>query len=237
MSTPRQMRLTPELVALCHRIVEGHDYIDERDYFVEADYQRAVDELLASRPAGPFWLFAYGSLMWKPEVPSLETVPCVARGWHRAFSLKIAHYRATPEQPGYMMCLDPGGHCDGMMLRLDETDLRSQLYALLFREIGNDAHLEAMRWLDVDHAGVARRALTFFAGPRKLDDYRAGRPLPEIAYGLARACGHWGSGADYLHNTVLHLEQLGIHDENLWQLQDLVAQEIESLYGDRRSKS
>jgi cation transport protein ChaC len=135
------------------------------------------------------------------------------------------------------MCLDPGGHCDGMMLRLDETDLRSQLYALLFREIGNDAHLEAMRWLDVDHAGVARRALTFFAGPRKLDDYRAGRPLPEIAYGLARACGHWGSGADYLHNTVLHLEQLGIHDENLWQLQDLVAQEIESLYGDRRSKS
>lgn len=231
MSGPRQMRLTPELVALCHRAVEGDSYIDERDYFVEADYERAVDGLLDSRPEGAFWLFAYGSLMWKPEVESLEAIRGVARGWHRAFSLKIEHYRATPEQPGYMMCLDPGGHYDGMALRLDEASLRAQLHALLFREVGNDAQLEAVRWIDVEDAGATRRALTFYAGPTQLDEYRSGRPLTEVAHGLARACGHWGSGADYLYNTVSHLEQLGIHDEGLWQLQELVAAEIEALYG------
>ena len=45
---------------------------------------------------------------------------------------------------------------------------------------------------------------------------------------LARACGHIGSGASYLHNTVKKLEELGIYDGYLWNLQDLVAKEISS---------
>jgi glutathione-specific gamma-glutamylcyclotransferase len=233
MSTARTMRLTPELVALCHRVVEREPDFDEQDYFVESHYERAVDGLLASRPGGPFWLFAYGSLMWKPEGVSVESIRAMARGWHRAFSMKIDRYRATPEQEGYMMCLDPGGSCEGMLLRLDEASLRSQLYALLFREIGNDAQLEAVRWIDVEDEGGVRRALTFYAGPTLLDYYLAGRSLVEVAQGLARACGSWGSGADYLHNTVAHLEQLGIHDENMWQLQELVAAEIEVLYREK----
>ena len=51
-------------------------------------------------------MFAYGSLIWKPEFPVLETRSPVAHGWHRTFSMKIESYRGTPEQPGYMMCLD-----------------------------------------------------------------------------------------------------------------------------------
>lgn len=225
------MRLTRELAALCHREVGGSDEPDEHAYFVEEDYRRALNSVLAARPDGPCWLFAYGSLMWKPEFETVQSLRGTAPGWHRAFSMRIKNYRATPDQPGYMMCLDPGGHCEGMLLCLDETSLRSQLHALLFREIGNDAALEAVRWINVESSGGAMRALTFYAGPAQLDYYKAGRPLREVAHGLARACGHWGSGADYLHNTVSHLEQLGIHDEGLWQLQELVAQEIEALYG------
>ena len=45
---------------------------------------------------------------------------------------------------------------------------------------------------------------------------------------LARACGHVGSGAEYLYNTVTHLEDHGIRDRNLWRLQQLVADEIRS---------
>jgi cation transport protein ChaC len=51
--------------------------------------------------------------------------------------------------------------------------------------------------------------------------------LVDVAHALARACGHWGSGAEYLYNTVSHLEEQGIHDAHLWDLQDLVAKEIE----------
>ncbi len=230
MTPARTMRLTPALVALCHREIARDDSPDERDYFVETHYQRAVDGVMAGRPDGAFWLFVYGSLIWKPEFDSAESLRGTARGWHRAFSLRIDRYRATAEQHGYMMCLDPGGHCEGMLLRLDEDRLRDQLHALLFREVGNDAQLESVRWIEVEHGGESKRALTFYAGPAQLDYYRAGRPLPEVAHGLARACGSWGSGADYLHNTVAHLEQLGIHDDALWHLQELVADEIRALY-------
>ncbi len=48
---------------------------------------------------------------------------------------------------------------------------------------------------------------------------------------LARACGHIGSGAEYLYNTVSHLEAFGIHDRNLWRLQELVADEVRAIHG------
>ena len=51
----------------------------------------------------------------------------------------------------------------------------------------------------------------------------------EIADVLARACGHWGSGAEYLGNTVAHLEEHGIHDRGLWKLQELVAGKINEM--------
>ena len=45
---------------------------------------------------------------------------------------------------------------------------------------------------------------------------------------LARACGFKGSMAEYLHATVLKLEELGIHDSYLWRLQALVADRIDA---------
>ena len=45
---------------------------------------------------------------------------------------------------------------------------------------------------------------------------------------LTKACGHWGSGAEYLHNTVAHLDEHGIRDRNLWRLQALVAERIQA---------
>jgi len=55
-------------------------------------------------------------------------------------------------------------------------------------------------------------------------------PLASVARLLARACGHMGSCAEYLYLTVKHLEEKGIRDRNLWELQRLVAEEIVSLY-------
>jgi cation transport protein ChaC len=225
------MRLTPAHVALCHREVADTGPVVSAEHLVDADYQPATLAILDHRETGPVWLFAYGSLIWKPEVPHEEMQRATAHGWHRAFSMQIRRYRGTAEQPGYMMCLDPGGSCDGVVLRLPEDNVAGHLEKLLRRELSRRGGLEAVRWIDVETEQGAKKALAFYAGPRLLDYYQAGRPLADIAHGLARACGHWGSGAEYLYNTVKHLEALGIHDEGLWRLQELVAVEIETLYG------
>ena len=49
----------------------------------------------------------------------------------------------------------------------------------------------------------------------------------EVADALATAVGHRGSMAEYLHNTVRHLEKLGLRDRHLWRLQEMVAERIE----------
>ena len=226
------MKLTAELAALCHRnVVDPGPQDDRYDYFTEDDYSRAIDVLRGSGPNGAIWIFAYGSLIWKPEFPTVDSRPAVADGWHRAFSMELTRYRGTPEQPGYMMCLDRGGSCHGVVLRLNDKDPWSQVRELLYREIGSDEQLSGVRWIDVATPAEPLRALAFYAAPDLLDHYRAGRPLEDVAHGLARACGHWGSGADYLRNTVAHLEAMGIHDAELWALQEMVADEIASLYG------
>lgn len=70
-------------------------------------------------------------------------------------------------------------------------------------------------------------ALTFVMN--RASPLYAGRLAPEaVADILAVACGHWGTGAEYLMNTVSSLENKGIHDSNLWRLQHLVAERIEA---------
>jgi cation transport protein ChaC len=68
--------------------------------------------------------------------------------------------------------------------------------------------------------------------------FYAGRlPLEDVADVLSKAAGHWGSCAEYLQNTVAHLEELGIRDRNLWRLQALVAERIRAPTSPLRSGS
>ena len=229
MSEFRRMRLTPELAARCHRVVADPGPPAHIVPLADDDFAPAARKLLEARRDSDVWLFAYGSLIWKPEIAHVAQRRATAQGWHRAFSMKIVHVRGSVEQPGYMMCLDSGGSCEGIVLQLPAEELEAQIEKLLRREVIRAAALDAVRWIDVATDEGPLQALAFYARPDKLDNYAAGRPLAEIAHGLARACGHWGSGADYLYNTVSHLEALGIHDQSLWALQELVAREIEAL--------
>ena len=66
-----------------------------------------------------------------------------------------------------------------------------------------------MRWLTVESDDGPITALAFRAGPRGQRIFRR-LPLETVAAVIARACGHLGSNAAYLHNTVLHLAEAGV---------------------------
>lgn len=231
LNTHRTLSLTRELVALCHREVIDPGPSAGVAYLRDEEFRPSAERILAEIGNGPVWLFAYGSLIWKPEIPHVEMRRATAHGWHRAFSMQIRRYRGSAEQPGFMMCLDHGGSCEGVVLRLRNEHIVDDVEKLLRREISRPGGLQAVRWIDVETDDGSHKALVFYAAPAQLDYYQENRPLDEVARGLARACGHWGSGADYLYNTVLHLEELDIHDPGLWTLQQLVADEIKRIHG------
>ena len=175
-----------------------------------------VDRLLAERDGEPIWVFAYGSLIWKPVFAPDAIRRGTAAGWHRAFTLRIERFRGTPDRPGLMMALARGGRCTGLLLRLPDRRPRGA------RPSCSGASCRSASPVDGPLDPVATDdgpvpALVFWAG--RFPPLTADGLSPEAtARQLAHACGHVGSCADYLYQTVAHLEEHGMRDRNLWRL-------------------
>jgi cation transport protein ChaC len=219
----RRLRLTRDLV---NRLPERVDergpvrWQEDTDYF-----DRTVPQVLARLPGdGQLWVFAIGSLIWKPKFPVAERRPATVRGWHRDFCLgPDTRFRGNPEAPGLMLTLDRGGMCHGVAMRIAPDNLAASLEELLRGEPP-----EPPSWVRAQTAQGVVQAIAFTI-PRGHFAYVGGLSETEVADRLARAVGHVGSMADYLLNTVEHLEENGIHDSKLWRMQDLVAERLEKL--------
>jgi glutathione-specific gamma-glutamylcyclotransferase len=190
------------------------------------DEQRAESlaaTLADSRAVRPAWVFGYGSLIWKPDFPFAERRIGTVRGYHRQFCFWVKRFRGTPEAPGLMLGLEQGGVCRGIAYRVDDAQEPETLKRIWAREML--AGIYVPRWVDVQTEQGRVRAITFTIN-RHHERY-AGRLSDDIvADHLAQACGHVGSCAEYLMETVAHLEELGIRDQRLWRLQHLVADRI-----------
>lgn len=224
-----KMALTDEMVSLSFREEVDAGPEPHRIPLGDEELEALARRLLLESEGGPLWVFAYGSLIWKPDFDAVESRHATARGWHRSFCLKMTRWRATQAQPGLMMALDRGGTCNGIVFRLADDDRLGQFRRMIRREVGTLADAATMRWIPVETPRGPVRALVFWAGP-KGERIARKLPLETVAGVLARACGHMGSCAEYLYLTVKHLEEQGIRDRNLWQLQILVAREITAIY-------
>ncbi|MGH6905086.1 MAG: gamma-glutamylcyclotransferase [Geminicoccaceae bacterium] len=222
------MALTADLIARVARVVEDAGPSPGAVYLTDEDYEIAVRHILAEAPSGDFWLFGYGSLLWKPAFEYVESRMATVRGYHRSFCIRVARFRGTRDLPGLMMALDRGGQCRGKVFRIPADQAAARLEALFRRELVVKPPSTAPRWLPAQTDNGPLPAIGFVVD-RGSRFYSGGLAPAEIADVLAKAAGHWGSCAEYLHNTVAHLEALGIHDRNLWRLQALVAEKIASI--------
>ncbi|WP_421725733.1 gamma-glutamylcyclotransferase [Bauldia sp.] len=164
-----------------------------------------------------FWVFGYGSLMWRPGFPHRETVIADLPGAHRALCVYSWVHRGTRERPGLVLGLDRGGSCRGVALRVAANDRDGVIGYLRDRELVTDVYREVWRPVRLHRNGPTVKALTFVVdrGHRQY----AGRLPPEILLAHVRG-GHGRSGAnrEYIINTVDHLRALGIRDNVLEHL-------------------
>lgn len=225
----RKMSLTPDLVDLVtHEVPDPGPPTMMRPLSPE-DRRREAERLVEELDGAPLWLFAYGSLIWKPafEYDALERA--LVHGWRRSFCIGLQRWRGTPEQPGLMLALARGGSCKGVAYKMPGDNTVDRMDRLLEREVPVHEGLTSIRWVSARANGETFRALCFYCLDEN-DDLYCSLPLDQQVYRIARACGHAGSCAEYLHNTVSHLEELGIRDQYLWTLQHRVAGEIRSMF-------
>ena len=221
---PQSMRLTRDLVGRLPENVDDPGPMGRAEV-PEAYYSGAVQEVTARMPQDrQLWVFAFGSILWKRRFAVVEERPAVVRGWHRKFCLgPDTRYRGNPEAPGVMLSLDRGGQCRGMVLRMEPAGRDAALEDLLRNEPPVPP-----AWVRAQTPQGEVRAIAFVT-TKQFVGYCGGLCEAEVADRLASAVGMWGSMAEYLRNTVAHLEEMGIRDAYLWRMQAMVAERLARL--------
>lgn len=164
------------------------------------------------------WVFAYGSLMWRPGFRYADAVRASLHGYRRGFCIYSVHYRGSLRRPGLVLGLERGGVCEGIAYRIAPEDEAEALAYIRAREQVSGVYREKIVRLSL--AGDTQRivtALTFVAEKRHPSFARA-LPVARQARVIRGASGSSGTNLDYLINTLMHLRELGIRDRQLERL-------------------
>ncbi len=171
-----------------------------------------------------FWIFGYGSLMWRPGFPYQRALPARLWGYHRSLCIYSLVHRGTPERPGLVLGLDRGGSCRGVAFAVADADIDAVLEYLRARELVTSVYLEkscTVRLLDGNDRAVS--AVCYVADGRH--EQYAGKLSDEAVLAhVEQGRGGYGDNRDYVIATQNHLVELGIHDPQLSWLTDRLRQ-------------
>ena len=158
------------------------------------------------------WVFAYGSLIWRPEFDFSERRLARLHDHHRSLCLWSRVNRGTPEVPGLVFGLDHGGSCSGVVFRIPGQAVAETFDALWAREMGTGAYLP--RWLPCDTEGGMVSALAFVIDQAGIG-YVPRLPEDDVVRIILRASGTYGPCIDYVLQTAEALKACGICDDHL----------------------
>ncbi|MCF6115947.1 MULTISPECIES: gamma-glutamylcyclotransferase [Mesorhizobium] len=178
---------------------------------------------------GDFWVFGYGSLIWRPGFAHVETRRARLHGYRRSLCVYSFVHRGTRERPGLVLGLDRGGSCIGLAFRVP-GDLRNEVITYLReRELVTNVYLERMLSIRLDKGGTREAdkgwgenggetdggetvEAVAYVVDRTHEQYAGALDAADAASVVRGAVGQSGKNEDYVSSTLEHLEALGIRD-------------------------
>lgn len=164
-----------------------------------------------------FWIFGYGSLMWRPGFAHEKSVPARLHGYHRSLCVYSFVHRGTPEEPGLVLGLDRGGSCHGVAFQVRPHDWNDTLAYLRAREQVTSVYIEKRMKIRLLEGGSAVDAVAYVVD-RSHRQYTGLLTDDDLERHVRKGHGVSGSCIDYVMNTVSHLREKKIHDPALEQL-------------------
>ncbi len=161
---------------------------------------------------GQRWVFGYASLIWRPEFDAAEHRPALVHGWHRALRMRSRVNRGTPQQPGLVFALLPGGACRGMVYRLREDNAEAELERLWDREMPTGVYDPRLLPCRTAHGPVLALAFTL---SRRSEACLPRLPDAELLHVLRHAQGRYGTTLEYLVRTAQALRASGVRDREV----------------------
>lgn len=164
------------------------------------------------------WIFAYASLIWRPDFEVIERHAAKVHGWHRSLKMWSHINRGTPENPGLVFALLSGGSCRGMALRVHSSEGEEVLQRLWSREMITGVY--DPRWIQCITQQGSVTALTFTLS-RKSPSFTGELSANQYRKIFRSAKGIYGTTLHYARQTHDCLREAGIHDRSLAQLLSL----------------
>lgn len=165
---------------------------------------------------GNFWVFGYGSLMWRPGFSFLESRPARLAGLHRALCVYSWVHRGTEQRPGLVLGLDRGGACLGLGFKVCRTERSRVIDYLREREQVTNVYLEQWRRIRLDDKSDVM-ALTYVVD-RNHAQYAGKLDVACQIELVSGARGKSGANPDYVISTAQRMQQLGIRDRQLFHI-------------------
>jgi cation transport protein ChaC len=159
---------------------------------------------------GDFWVFGYGSLIWRPGFAHVETRRAHLYGFRRSLCVYSWVHRGTRERPGLVLGLDHGGSCVGLAFRVP-GELRDEVVGYLReRELVTNVYVE--RTLHIRFEDGERAEALSYVVDRGHEQYAGSLEETDAAATVHGAVGQSGPNEEYVLNTLSHLDALGIRD-------------------------
>ena len=165
------------------------------------------------------WVFGYGSLMWNAGFACCERRPAVLRGYHRAYMMYSTRNRGTPESPGMVLSLAPGGQCVGLAMCIQPGCEADALAYLDKREGESRANRRVLMPVqDHEEPRAPIRHAWAYLPILSYSNYIWGVPVERQAELVARGCGKTGTSVDYLRLVLEELARLRVSEPSLERL-------------------
>jgi cation transport protein ChaC len=166
------------------------------------------------------WIFAYGSLLWRPGFPVQQHRRVILQGFSRRLYQGSPDHRGTPVALGRVATLVPSQEsCLGLAYRVATQDVEGVLAYLDEREQGGYIRqvlpvqtLGEEEWLNV-FVYVANPANPYYLGPA---------PEEQIAEEIAVRRGPSGSNLEYLLRLDAALQEYGFSDPHISRIAALL---------------
>ena len=160
-----------------------------------------------------FWVFGYGSLMWRPGFAFLDRQAATLHGRRRAFCIYSVHHRGTPQRPGLVLGLAPGGSVRGVAYRVAAADWPQTYAYLLEREQPTETYRESTATVRLADGGAAQ--VLVFLSDTQHPQWAGALSPDEQAHLIAGNSGLSGRNIDYLRDLVQHLRAERVRDAGM----------------------
>jgi cation transport regulator ChaC len=165
------------------------------------------------------WIFAYGSLIFRPSFEFVERRRAFVTGWARRFWQGSPDHRGVPGAPGRVVTLVPqdGETCGGCAYRINEHELDGILAALDVREQAGFERKMLPMFDGVPSPGRAApfgEGMTWIAGASN-EHFLGPLPEHEIAAFVRTRRGPSGPNSEYVVRLAEALRALAIVDTHV----------------------